>query len=355
MPNNSLEEIDELKDFGISVDNRLYISDLAHLVSPITRPRTSHPNHQWDKGRSGQPADGIGPAYADKMLRSGIRIGDLIDWENFETKFRGNFANKKKMIEVMFGAQFDLDEKEILGRYRVIRERLLPYIMDTGCYLFEESRKGKQLLFEGAQGTFLDIDHGTYPFVTSSNTISGCACVGSGLGPSSIDHVIGIVKAYTTRVGNGPFPTELNDSLGAMLREEGGEYGATTGRPRRCGWFDSVILRKSIQLNGLTRLAITKLDVFNKLDEIKICTHYEINGKRVDQFPSSLALLEKASPVYESIKGWKSDISQCTSIDSLPEDAMNYIRRLQELCYNIPALILSVGPDRTQTIEVSPL
>jgi len=213
----------------------------------------------------------------------------------------------------------------------------------------------KRLLFEGAQGTFLDIDHGTYPFVTSSNTIAGAACTGSGIGPANINHVIGIVKAYTTRVGNGPFPTELDDATGEKLRSVGGEFGATTGRPRRCGWFDSVMVRKAAQLSGLTRLALTKIDVLNTLDEIKICTHYELSGKKVEQFPSSCSLFEKVRPVYETLAGWKTDISGCTKLGDLPSRAMAYIERLRKYCYAIPVLIVSTGPDRSQTIEVEPL
>lgn len=232
---------------------------------------------------------------------------------------------------------------------------MLPFIIDTATYLYTATQNKKGLLFEGAQGTFLDIDHGTYPFVTSSNTISGSACSGCGVGPTVIDHVIGITKTYTTRVGNGPFPTELNDAIGEQLRKDGGEFGATTGRPRRCGWFDSVMIRKAIQLNGITRLALTKLDVFNNLDEIKICTHYEINGKKTDQYPSTLHELEKAVPIYESLDGWKSDISGCKKMSDLPSKALAYYNRLLKLCYDVPALILSVGPDRTQTIEITPL
>ncbi len=205
------------------------------------------------------------------------------------------------------------------------------------------------------KGTFLDVDHGTYPFVTSSNTIAGSACTGCGVGPTLINHVIGITKAYTTRVGNGPFPTELNNALGEQLRKEGGEFGATTGRPRRCGWFDSVMVRKAIQLNGLTRLALTKLDVLNNLDEIQICTHYEINGQRVDQYPTNCQAIEKAVPIYESMEGWKSDISSCKKIADLPSKALSYVNRLLELCYNVPALIISIGPERNQTIEINPL
>ena len=350
-----LFEVDELKKSGISVENRLFVSDLAHLVLPYHKSQDSAAESIRGNEKIGTTGRGIGPAYADKVSRSGIRVGDLADWDLFCAKLDYNFEQKRKLIEQLYNSEFTLDIKNIKEKYAQIRLRLLPFVRDTGFFIFDSNNKGKQLLFEGAQGTFLDIDHGTYPYVTSSNTISGCACTGSGLGPTSIDHVIGIVKTYTTRVGNGPFPTELNDSTGEMLRKEGGEFGATTGRPRRCGWFDSVMVRKAVQLNGLTRFALTKLDVLNKLSEIKICTHYEINGKKIDQFPSTYELLEKAVPVYEYMEGWQTDISGCKSISDLPAKAIAYVNRLRELCYNIPALIISVGPDRNQTIEVEPL
>ena len=236
-----------------------------------------------------------------------------------------------------------------------MRTRILPFITDTSALLFKAAQYGKRLLFEGAQGTFLDIDHGTYPFVTSSNTISGAACIGAGVGPSSINHVVGIVKAYTTRVGNGPFPTELDNETGKRIREKGGEFGATTGRPRRCGWFDGVLLRRSVQVNGLTRLALTKLDVLSDFDEIKICTHYEIEGERVDLFPTSMHRVEKAVPRYETMRGWNSDLSGCRTTADLPENALLYVKRIQQLCCGVPLLLISIGPDRSQTIVVEPL
>jgi adenylosuccinate synthase len=244
---------------------------------------------------------------------------------------------------------------KVLADYKKVRARLLPMITDTAKMVFDASRKGKRLLFEGAQGTFLDIDHGTYPFVTSSNTIAGAVCTGVGIGPSAIDHVVGIVKAYTTRVGNGPFPTELENATGEQLRKTGGEFGATTGRPRRCGWFDAVLLRKAVQVNGMTRMAITKLDVLNDLDEIKICTHYIINGKKTADYPSDVSLLAKARPVYQTMKGWKKDIRGARTLANLPRNARAYLDRLQELCYGVPVLMVSVGPERTQTIQVKPL
>lgn len=350
-----LREIDELKSNNISVDGRLFVSDLAHLVLPFHKAQDGASESNMGQAKIGTTGRGIGPAYSDKTSRTGIRVGDLRDWDGFVKKFKACFEFKSRFVKTMYHSPFDLDEEKIIDQYRLIRERMLPYINDTACYIYEAARKGKSILYEGAQGTFLDIDHGTYPFVTSSNTLAGYACPGCGVGPSMIDHVIGIVKVYTTRVGNGPFPTELNDSMGETLRREGGEFGATTGRPRRCGWFDSVMIRKAVQLNGLTRFALTKLDVLNNMEEIQICTHYEIDGKKVEQFPSDTSTLEKAVPIYETVKGWKCDISECKTIKDLPTEAIKYIHRIQELCYNIPILIVSIGPDRNQTIEVDPI
>jgi len=350
-----LREIDELKSNNISVDGRLFVSDLAHLVLPFHKAQDGASESNMGQGKIGTTGRGIGPAYSDKASRSGIRVGDLRDWDGFVKKFKACFEFKSRFLKTMYHSPFDLDEEKIIDQYRLIRERMLPFINDTACYIYEAASKGKSILYEGAQGTFLDIDHGTYPFVTSSNTLAGYACPGCGVGPSMIDHVIGIVKVYTTRVGNGPFPTELNDSIGESLRKEGGEFGATTGRPRRCGWFDSVMVRKAVQLNGLTRFAITKLDVLNKMKEIQICTHYEIDGKKVKQFPSDTSTLEKVKPIYETVKGWECDISECKTIKDLPSEAIKYINKIQELCYNIPILIVSIGPDRNQTIEVEPI
>jgi adenylosuccinate synthase len=349
-----LKEIDELTLKNISVEGRLFISDCAHLVLPYHKLQDVASETAMGNAKIGTTGRGIGPAYADKASRSGLRVGDMIDWDSFSEKFRNNCETKKLLLSA-YGQPFTLNIGDCLEQYRSMRTRILPFITDTSALLYSASKSGKSLLFEGAQGTFLDIDHGTYPFVTSSNTISGAACTGAGIGPSSIHHVIGIVKAYTTRVGNGPFPTEQANETGQRIREKGGEFGATTGRPRRCGWFDSVLLRRSAQMNGLTRLAITKLDVLSDLDEIKICTHYEIDGKRVDLFPSRAGILEKAVVRYESLPGWKTDLFGCKTMADLPANALRYVNRLQELCYGIPLLLVSIGPDRSQTMEVEPL
>jgi adenylosuccinate synthase len=350
-----LQEVDELKSMGVSVENRLFVSDLAHLVLPYHKREDQLSEAIKGLGKIGTTGRGIGPTYADKASRCGIRVGDLVDWDRFQVLFKSYFARKEQAMRAIHGSALELDADAILAEYRGIRDRMLPFISDSSTYLFQAMREGKKLLFEGAQGTFLDIDHGTYPFVTSSNTIAGAACTGSGIGPTAISHVIGIVKTYTTRVGNGPFPTELSDATGEQLRTSGGEFGATTGRPRRCGWFDSVLVRKAVQLNGLTRFALTKIDVLNSFSEIRLCTHYEIDGKKMEQFPSSLSLLEKARPIYDTVPGWKCDIAGCKKIADLPRATIDYIELIRKYCYSVPLLIVSTGPDRAETIEVEPL
>ncbi len=350
-----LVEIKELEDRNIFLDNRIFISDIAHLVLPYHKILDTSRESNMRDSKIGTTGRGIGPAYSDKAGRFGIRVGDIIDWNNFKAKLEIDFEHKKRLIQDIYGAAFDLTLDQVENKYFDIRSKILPFICDTVEYIFSSLKQGKNLLFEGAQGTLLDIDHGTYPFVTSSNTISGSACTGAGVGPSVINHVVGIVKAYTTRVGNGPFPTELQNETGAMLQKEGSEFGATTGRPRRCGWLDTVALRKAVQLNGFTRIALTKLDVLNKFDEIKICTHYEIDGKKSSHFPSLISDFKKLLPVYESYPGWKTDISGCKKFSDLPSNAIKYIKCIQNLCFDIPILMISVGPERNQTIEIEPL
>ncbi len=349
-----LKEIDELTAKKINIEGRLFISDLAHLVLPYHKLQDCAAEAAAGSAKIGTTGRGIGPAYADKAIRNGIRVCDLLDWDPFTDKFKKN-CEAKRLLLAAYGQPFPLNIDDCIEQYRAMRTRILPFITDTSALLFKAAQNGKRLLFEGAQGTFLDIDHGTYPFVTSSNTISGAACTGAGFGPSGIHHVVGIVKAYTTRVGNGPFPTELDDSTGEHIRAKGGEFGATTGRPRRCGWFDSVLLRRSAQINGLTRLALTKLDVLGDFDEIKICTHYEIDGERVDLFPTNMRRLEKAVPCYETVRGWNADLSGCRTMADLPANALLYVKRIQQLCLGVPLLLISIGPDRSQTIVIEPL
>jgi len=243
----------------------------------------------------------------------------------------------------------ELDLAEITKRYRSVRDRVVPMIADVSRYVYEARAGGKSVLFEGAQGTFLDIDHGTYPYVTSSNTIAGAVCTGIGIGPSCIDHVVGIVKAYTTRVGNGPFPAELTGETGETIRKVGGEFGATTGRPRRCGWFDSVMVRRAVELNGMTRMVLTKLDVLNGFDQIKVCTRYVVDGRETDVYPSDPAALARAKPVYETVPGWSEDISAVRKFEDLPENTINYIKKIEKLV-DTPIDIVSVGPGRNETI-----
>jgi adenylosuccinate synthase len=349
-----LNEIDELGQKGISVDGRLFVSDLAHLVMPYHKALDIASESRMGGGKIGTTGRGIGPAYSDKASRTGVRTGDILDWDRFVTLVKDNYDAKKRLL-AMYGMPLQMNFEDMIERFRALRGRIAPFIKNTADYLYEAVRLGKSLLFEGAQGTFLDIDHGTYPFVTSSNTVAGSACTGSGVGPGAIDHVIGIVKAYTTRVGNGPFPTEQSNENGEMLRKVGGEFGATTGRPRRCGWFDSVLLRKAVQLNGLTRLALTKLDVLNHFKEILVCTHYEIGGKKVEIFPTNPKDFENARPIYEALPGWSADLSGCGRMADLPSAARGYIDRIKKLCYDLPLLLISLGPDRTQTLELERL
>ncbi len=350
-----LREVDEIAAQGISIEGRLFISDRAHLVLPYHKEQDKMSEADKGKGRIGTTGRGIGPAYSDKVSRRGIRAGEMRDWATFEERVRTLVTRKSSLMTDYYHSANELDPDQVLEQYRDIRERILPFLIDTSRYIFEAAREGRHILFEGAQGTFLDIDHGTYPFVTSSNTIAGSVCTGLGIGPSLVDHVVGIVKTYTTRVGNGPFPTELEDEKGETLRRAGGEFGATTGRPRRCGWFDSVMVRKAVELNGMTRLALTKLDVLNGFDEVRVCTHYRIGDETVTNFPSDSRLLERAEPVYESLPGWNSDIGTARTFDDLPKEAQAYVRRIQELSHKVRILIVSVGPDRNQTIEVDSL
>lgn len=349
------KEVDELASCNISLDGRLFVSDLAHLVLPYHKIQDGASELSMGKKKIGTTKRGIGPAYADKAARNGLRVGDLRDWDGFVAKLRAGYEHKKTVVEKLFGGSLNVNADEIIDQYRGYRDRLLPMVNNTAHYLFEAHRQGKRLLFEGAQGTFLDVDHGTYPFVTSSNTVAGAVCTGGGIGPTLIGEVVGIVKAYTTRVGNGPFPAELNDELGEQLRKEGDEFGATTGRPRRCGWFDSVMIRKAVELNGLTKIALTKLDVLNTFDEIKICTHYRIDGEKIEDFPTDPQMLERAEPVWETLPGWKQDIRSARSFADLPGAAQAYVNRLRELCYDIPLLMISVGPDRKETMEIEPV
>ena len=344
-----LDEIDYLTDNNIDVSpEMLQVSNRAHIIMPYHQEIDKAREVKKGKNKIGTTGRGIGPCYEDKATRRGIRFCDLLDLDLFKEKVTTLMEEKNFYLEHYFKAE-TMDPQLVIDQILAIRERLIPYIADVSVALFEGINQGKTVLFEGAQGTHLDIEHGTYPFVTSSSTVSGNAANGSGVGPGQLNEIIGIVKAYTTRVGAGPFPTELFDEIGEKIQKTGSEFGATTGRKRRCGWLDMVILRNAARLNSLTGLAITKLDVLDDLDEIKICTGYEYDGKFIENFPPEIKILEKCTPVYESHPGWKENTSGITEYDKLPEKAKAYLDRITELA-NVTIKIVSVGPGREATI-----
>ena len=349
-PGVLLDEMDELADNGLPVTpERLTISERTHLIMPYHQRLDLGSEATKKQGaKIGTTGRGIGPCYGDKILRSGIKIGDLLDDDLFRDKLRQNIDEKNRILTEHYG-QDPLSFDKIYGQFQKFTEKLAPFIGNVSVILDQGRKAGKNILFEGAQGTQLDIDHGTYPFVTSSNTVSGNACIGSGFGPSHIDSVIGILKAYTTRVGEGPFPTELFDETGETIQKKGGEIGATTGRKRRCGWLDNVVASESVRLNGITGLAITKLDVLSGHDTLKIATSYEADGKTYTAMPGNIRTTQKLKPVYEEIPGWQEDISGVRSVDDLPAAARDYVKRIEDLT-ETPAAILSVGPDRAETL-----
>jgi adenylosuccinate synthase len=345
-------EIDYLNERGVEVSPQtLRISEKAHVIMPYHKKLDQARELKKGDQKIGTTGRGIGPCYEDKVARRGVRFFELVDAKLLQERVSSFLEEKNFFLKHYFNDGV-LDEKEIIASYVKLGKKLAPYVGDTSRELADGIRAGKQVLFEGAQGTYLDIDHGTYPFVTSSNTVSGNACCGSGVGPKVLSSVIGIVKAYTTRVGSGPFPTELHDEIGETLQRQGVEFGATTGRKRRCGWLDMVMIQNAACLNGLTGLAITKLDVLGGLDEIKICTAYEYQGKEIDYFPANLSILEQCKPIYETMRGWKEDISGARSLNELPENAVRYLKRLETLA-GIPIQIVSVGPGREETILLS--
>jgi adenylosuccinate synthase len=349
-PGILLEEMDKLAASGLPVNpQRLMVSERAHLIMPYHRllDSCSESSLANDK-KIGTTGRGIGPCYGDKILRKGIKAGDLLDLGSFMEKLRENIAENNFLLTKKFN-KTPLAPEAIYDEYLEYAERLTPYIDNVSVALDDGRKAGKHILFEGAQGTQLDIDHGTYPFVTSSNTIAGNACTGSGFGPSHIDCVIGILKAYTTRVGEGPFPTELLDLTGDTLQQKGGEVGATTGRKRRCGWLDGVIAREAVRLNGINGLAITKLDVLSGQPILKLATSYEADGKTMTAMPGNIKAFARIKPVYENLAGWTEEISQARSLDDLPAKALDYVKRIEEFT-ETPAYILSVGPGREQTM-----
>jgi len=349
-PKVLLQEIDGLNQRGVLPPNtKLYVSEKAHVIMPYHwRLDIARESHGLGK-KIGTTGRGIGPTYEDKIARVGIRMCDLLDEQVFREKLAKNVEEKNFYLTKLFQEE-PLDSEAIYREYRIYADRLRPYVADTSMIMNEAIKKGKKILFEGAQGSHLDIDHGTYPFVTSSNTVSGNAGCGTGVGPSLVGAVIGICKAYTTRVGGGPFPTELSDAIGDKLREVGHEYGATTGRKRRCGWLDIVLVRQSIRLSGITGIALTKLDVLTGIEKLKICVGYRTpQGEFTESVPSNPRLLAQCEPIYEELEGWKDDITKTRNIGELPSNTRRYIERLEELA-GVKSVLVSVGAGREETI-----
>jgi len=347
-----LEEMDALIERGILTDPaRLRVSGRAHVILPWHRALDQAREAAAGKSNIGTTGRGIGPAYEDKVARRGIRVADLLRSEDLLEKLEVVGQTKNFELSEYYGAE-PIDVGRLSAELVELGARLEPYVDHTGRILDQALRAGKSVLFEGAQGTFLDIDHGTYPFVTSSNTVAGAVCTGSGVGPTRIDRVLGITKAYTTRVGSGPFPTEDEGEAGDALRSAGSEFGATTGRPRRCGWFDAVLLREAVTVNGLTDLAINKLDVLSGFGDLLVATAYKIDGKVTEDFPMTLEEVVRAEPIYETLPGWEEDIRGVRELADLPDNARRYIDRIQALV-DVPAAFISVGPGRDEIIKVS--
>jgi adenylosuccinate synthase len=343
-PQALFAEVDELARAGIDVGHRLAISDKAHVILPYHRDLDLLAEARRGERKIGTTSRGIGPAYEDKIARRGIRIGDLANPQSLEQTIRDNVLARNRLVH-----DSTMDWQPVFDQLLQQAERLRPWVCDVSLMLDRAMRAGRSVLFEGAQGTLLDIDHGTYPYVTSSNATIGGVCTGLGVGPRAIERVLGVVKAYTTRVGEGPLPTELSGEMGNRLRDSGNEYGAVTGRPRRCGWYDAVAVRYGVRVNGLDGLALTKLDVLDGLERIEICTEYRCGSRTLTDFPSDLAQLAACQPVYESIPGWDSPTRGVRRFDDLPENARRYIARLEEVS-GVPAAIVSTGSERDDTI-----
>ncbi|ADZ82816.1 adenylosuccinate synthase [Cellulosilyticum lentocellum] len=351
-PEGILGEVDGLLAKGIDVST-LRISSRAHLVMPYHKAldRAKESIQAKDGKDIGTTMKGIGPCYMDKAERSGVRVCDLYHEEVFAEKVRANVAVKNDMLKYVYHQEEQFDAEEIISTYKKYAERLKPFVEDTTVSVYEAIKAGKEVLFEGAQGTLLDLDLGTYPYVTSSHPVTGGACIGAGIGPTMIDSCIGVMKGYITRVGKGPFPTELHDKIGDRIREEGHEFGTVTGRPRRCGWFDAVIGEFAVRTSGLTEIALNKIDVLKDLDIVKICVGYEFNGEIIKYFPASLEDLELCKPVYEEMEGW-GDISHIRSYEALPESVKKYLTRIEELI-GCKITMVGVGPNRDQNIVIN--
>lgn len=348
-PKTLLGELDQLHTLQVSTDN-LFISETAHVTMPYHRLFDQASEKQRGDYKLGTTGRGIGPTYADKSERNGIRMIDLMHLDRLMEKVRWTIAQKNVLLEKLYDLE-PLDADAVIEEYAGYADRLRPYVVDSSLQLYEAVKNRQNILFEGAQGTLLDLDHGTYPYVTSSNPVAGGACIGAGIGPTMIDRVIGVAKAYTTRVGEGPFPTELDGEMGEILCDRGAEFGTTTGRKRRCGWFDAVIGRYAVRINGMDCLAITKLDVLDELDEIKVCVAYNIEGERCEAFPTNSHRLGKCEPIYETLPGWQQSTADCRRLEDLPKAALNYLKFLAELM-DVPIALVSVGPSRDQTIIV---
>jgi adenylosuccinate synthase len=351
-PKFLLAELDELTAGGVDVSN-LKLSADAHLIMPHHRALDRVVERYLGGARIGTTGRGIGPAYADKVARQGIRVQDLLDPKILSQKLEQILREKNQILVKVYNRKA-IDPAAVVEEYLGYAERLKPYIADTRLILNKALDEGKNVLLEGAQATMLDVDHGTYPFVTSSNPTTGGACVGTGIAPQKITTAIGIIKAYTTRVGSGPFPSELFDEFGEFLLKKGGEYGVTTGRRRRCGWFDAVLGRYAVRVNGITDLFVTKLDVLSELERVPICVAYEVDGERVDEMPMTQTDVHHAKPIYEYHDGWFEDISHCRKFDELPSNAQTYIERLEELC-GAQVSVVGVGPGREENIIRHPM
>lgn len=345
-PKSLVKELAYLHEEGVTTDS-LRISDRAHVIIPYHIELDRLQEESKGDNKIGTTIKGIGPAYMDKAARVGIRIADLLDRDVFAERLRINLEEKNRQFTKLYEAEA-LSFDDIFEEYYEYGQQIKQYVTDTSVILNDALDNGKRVLFEGAQGVMLDIDQGTYPFVTSSNPVAGGVTIGSGVGPSKIDKVVGVCKAYTSRVGDGPFPTELFDEVGDRIREVGHEYGTTTGRPRRVGWFDSVVMRHSRRVSGITNLSLNSIDVLSGLDTVKICVAYDLDGERIDHYPASLEQLKRCKPIYEELPGWSEDITGVRHLDELPENARNYVRRVGELV-GVRISTFSVGPDRDQT------
>jgi adenylosuccinate synthase len=348
-PQVLIEELNQLEKFNISTRN-LLISETAHVTMPYHRMIDQASEERRGTHKIGTTGRGIGPTYADKSERTGIRVLDLMDAVGLRKQLHWAVNYKNVILEKLYNLP-PLDPEVVIEQYLEYADRLRPHVVDTSLKIYDAIQRRRNILFEGAQGTLLDLDHGTYPYVTSSNPVAGGACVGTGVGPTMIDRVIGVAKAYTTRVGEGPFPTELDGEIGELLCDRGAEFGTTTGRKRRCGWFDAVIGRYAVRINGMDCLAITKMDVLDELKEIQVCVAYEIEGKRCEDFPSNARQFAKCRPIYKTLPGWQQSTSHCRTLEDLPRQALDYLKFLAELM-DVPIAIVSLGASRDQTIIV---